>query len=259
MKISIITVSYNSEAFIKEAIESVWAQSYSDIEYIVVDGASRDNTIAIVSSFEGLFRGNLKVLSESDIGIYDAMNKGINLATGDVLGFLNSDDKFANSEIVAKIAASFEQSGSDIVYGNITYVDKFDTSKVIRCWRSGLVPKHGMKFGWHPPHPAFYVRREKLIKAGCFDLRYKIGADYEQMLRLIHRHQFTLQYLPEVFVRMRVGGVSNRSLSNIIKANRECMRAWRDNGLNASPLLVPTKLASKLTQYFFKNEITSSL
>ena len=249
MKISVITVTYNSSRFISDAIKSVVSQSYKNIEYIVIDGASSDDTIAKVLRFENRFQGRIKVISDADRGIYDAMNKGLALASGDIVGFLNSDDQFASSSVIAKVAEKFTTNNCDIVFGDITYVSQNDTAKILRYWRSGEKPKNGMKYGWHPPHPAFYVRREKIITAGGFDTRYQIGADYEQMVRLIHRYQFKLTYIPEVFVKMREGGVSNRSIANIAKANRECVKAWHDNGFKPSFFLIPGKLASKIFQY----------
>lgn len=250
VKISIITVSYNSERHIKSAVRSVLAQTYSDIEYLVIDGASKDGTVALVESLRPEFGGRMLLISEPDSGIYDAMNKGLTKATGDIVGFLNSDDELAAPDVIEAVVAKFIASTADIVYGDLVYIDEECPNRVNRVWRTGSLPRYGMRLGWHPPHPSFYVKRNTLLRLGGFDTRYRIGADYEQMLRLLECNKTSAAYLAQTLVKMRIGGVSNRSIGNIIRANVECFRAWQDNGLTPSPFLIPMKLASKVAQKF---------
>ena len=249
MKVSIITVCYNSEATIKETIESVASQSYSDIEYIIVDGKSTDNTLEIIQQF-----GNRvsKVISEPDNGLYDAINKGIGTATGNVIGLVHSDDILASTNVINNIVDVFNASGCDGVYGDLQYVDKQNANKVFRNWMSGEY-EHGMFLkGWMPPHPTLYVKRELFEKYGNYDASFKFAADYELMLRFIHKHQIKLSYLPEVMVKMRTGGKSNSSISNRIKANLEDRKAWQINGIKANFLTPYMKPLSKLKQFYKK-------
>ena len=254
MKISIITVSYNSERFIGDAMRSVLNQTYPDIEYLIIDGASKDATLAIAESYHSDFGKRLHIRSEPDAGIYDAMNKGIAYATGEIIGFLNSDDELASPKVIEAIANKFAASNKQIVFGDLVYVDQFNTNRIIRSWRTGPTPKNGMRFGWHPPHPSFYVKRAVLFEYGGFQTRYKISADYEQMVRFLERFRLSAAYLPMIFVKMRTGGVSNRSFRNILLANLECIRAWKDNGISISPLIIILKLYSKITQLFNRRQ-----
>ena len=187
-------------------------------------------------------------MREKDYGIYDAMNKGIGLATGDVVGFLNSDDVFADPASVSRIAEAFQNSSADLVYGDLVYTKENDLSQVTRTWKSGLMPRLGLKTGWHPAHPTMYVRRD-ILQRNLFDLDFKIAADYELMVRLMEKQKISSQYIPYTLVRMREGGASNAGIGSILKANRECLRAWQKNGLSASPLTIGLKLGRKLLQY----------
>lgn len=248
MKITIITVSFNSEKTIADTIESVLAQDYKDLEYIIVDGLSKDNTINIINSY-----GNqiTKFVSEKDKGLYDAMNKGIDLATGDVIGILNSDDFYANNQVISKVAEKFE-TGIEGVYADLIYVAADNKSKVVRTWKSGNYLPGAFLKGWMPPHPTFFVRRSVYQKFGKFTDKLRSAADYELMLRFIHKYNIRLAYLPEVTVHMRAGGTSNASLKNRIRANREDRLAWKMNGLKPSTLTFIRKPLSKLRQFFKK-------
>jgi len=229
MKLSIITVSYNSAATIVDTVESVLAQTYAKVEYLVIDGASSDETLARLEPY----RDRIDVLvSEPDGGTYDAMNKGLARASGEVAGILNSDDVYADSGVLERVISAFA-GGVDCVYGDLQYVAQENPGRVVRDWRSGPYRTGAFRRGWHPPHPSFFVRRAIYEQLGGFRTELRIAADYEFMLRVMERAKRPAAYLPEVLVRMRTGGASNRSVANIWKANRECFRAWRMNGYGA--------------------------
>jgi len=246
MKISIITVSYNSASTIRDTIESVLNQTYSDIEYILVDGASKDDTLSIIKSYGNKIS---KLISEKDNGIYDAMNKGISVATGDVIGILNSDDFYSHSNVIKNVVQIFEKD-TDAVYADLVYVSGADKNKIVRTWKAGKYEIGSFQKGWMPPHPTFFVKKSVYEKLGMFTDQLKSAADYEIMLRFIHKHQIKLSYLPEIIVHMRTGGASNISLKNRLKANREDKKAWKMNGLKPSPLTFIKKPLSKLSQFF---------
>ena len=248
MKISIITVVWNNAKTIKDAINSVLNQSYKDIEYIVIDGSSTDGTIEIVQSYGD----KIKFISEKDNGLYDAMNKGIRMATGDVVGILNSDDFYASDKILQIVADEFLKGNIDSVYANLEYIDANDPKRVIRYWRSKKYQEGLFRSGWHPAHPTFFVKKEIYEKYGVFDLSFKIAADYELMLRFFEKCKITSSYVDEVFVKMRIGGESNRSIKNIIKANMESYKAWKANGLYINPLRFLLKPFSKIIQFIKK-------
>lgn len=249
MKISIITVSYNSSDTIIDTLESVLSQTYKDIEYIIIDGESKDDTLNIIKSYEDKFNGRIRIISEPDKGIYDAMNKGIKMATGEVVGILNSDDIYSNENIVDMIVNKFKSENTDSVYGDLVYVNYDDTSKIIRNWRSRQYEDGLFKMGWHPAHPTFFVKKNIYDKYGVFNLKYSIAADYEIMLRFLEKYKIKSTYVPEVFVRMRMGGESNQNIRNIIKANIECYKSWQENGLSVSIITIFRKLLSKVLQY----------
>ena len=250
-KVSIITVSYNSAETIKDTIQSVVDQDYDNIEYLIVDGKSSDNTLEIVESFGDQIS---KVVSEKDNGIYDALNKGINMATGDLVAILNSDDVYASNQVISSIVSLMNAEGTDTAYADLVYVDRFDLNKVIRYWKSGAYKQGIFLKGWMPPHPTFFVKKEVYNKLGVFNLSLRTAADYEIMLRILHKHQTSVSYLPETIVRMRVGGVSNMSLKNRIKANREDKKAWELNGLKPGPMTLLFKPLSKIFQYIKKEK-----
>lgn len=248
MKISIITVSYNSEKTIRDTIDSVVQQNYHDIEYIIVDGNSKDKTVEIIKSYGNKIS---KFISESDKGIYDAMNKGIQLASGDIVGILNSDDFYADADVLKNVAQNFTDT-IDGVYADLVYVDATNTSKIIRTWKSGPYKEGAFGKGWMPPHPTFFVRRNIYQKFGVFTDKLKSAADYELMLRFIHKEKIRLAYLPKIIVKMRAGGASNSSIKNRIKANKEDRMAWKMNGLKPGLFTLIRKPLSKLNQFFKK-------
>jgi glycosyltransferase involved in cell wall biosynthesis len=249
MKVSLITVSYNSEDTIEETFLSVFSQKDVDLEYIVIDGGSKDNTLAIIEQYKDRID---YFLSEKDKGIYDGMNKGLKMATGDVIGILNSDDVLAGETILSDVVGAFEQTNADGLYGDLVYVNRDDLFKVTRKWVSGNYKDGDFKKGWMPPHPTFYVKRDVYERYGVFNLNFSSAADYEIMLRFIHKHKIRVAYLPKVMVKMRQGGKSNASLSNRLKANREDRKAWEVNGLKPGPFTLLFKPLSKITQFIKK-------
>lgn len=246
MKVSIITVCFNSNKTIKDTIESVMSQKYDNIEYIIVDGGSTDGTLETLAKYRDQIS---KHISEPDTGIYDAMNKGIKLATGDIVGFLNAGDFYAVETAILQIATSFQENDCEIVYADLEYVAENNPGKTVRKWKSQPYQSGLFKKGWHPPHPTFFAKKSIFDKYGGFDLSYNIGADYELMLRFLQKYNIKTEYIPRVLVKMRSGGISNKNLYQIIKANIECYRAWRKNGLKVTPLIMLKKPVSKLVQY----------
>jgi len=245
MKISIITITYNSEKTLRDTMESVLNQSYKDIEYILVDGKSKDTTCDIIRSYGDRVS---KFVSEKDGGLYDALNKGIRMATGDVVGFLHSDDIFASNETLKLIAEAFIKFNVDSVYGDLVYVDQEDTNKIIRFWRSHRFSRARMLTGWMPPHPTFYAKREVYENYGGFNITFRIAADYESMLRFLVRFRASTFYIPLVLIRMRVGGESNKSIKNVMRKSLEDIRAMHMNGLISFAALF-NKNASKFKQF----------
>jgi glycosyltransferase len=249
MKISIITATYNSEQNIASALESINSQTNKNLELIIIDGASKDNT---VSKIEKTFTGDLKIISEKDNGIYDALNKGIATTTGDVIGFVHSDDFLASREILSTIAGIFQEEKVDGVYGDLQYVNKEDTSKVIRYWKSEIFKPELLEKGWMPAHPTLFLKKEVYEKHGLFNLDYNIAADYDLMLRIFSDPTLKFKYLPEVITKMRVGGASNRSLKNIKLKSREDLKALRANGIKNPLKVLAYKNFSKLGQFVGK-------
>lgn len=219
MKVTIITATYNSKKNIKTCLESVLNQTYKDIEIIIIDGNSNDNTLSVVNSML-LGYVNSKVISESDNGIYDALNKGLKLASGDIIGFVHSDDILYSPNIIYEIVDCFSNKSVDGVYGDLLYVNKSNLNHTIRAWKSCEFSYNLLKKGWMPPHPSLYLKREIYDKFGIFNLDYKISADYDFMLRVFKNTDNKFKYLPKVITKMRVGGASNRSLKNIIQKNK---------------------------------------
>lgn len=246
MKISIITVCYNSAETIEDTIKSVLDQEYKSIEYIIVDGGSTDGTLDVLKKYRDQIH---KYISEPDNGVYDAMNKGIKLATGDVVGFLNAGDFYAAKTAISQIAASFKKNDCQVVYADLEYVTENNPEKTVRRWTSKPYQDNLFRKGWHPPHPTFFAQKSAYDKYGAFDLTYNIGADYELMLRFLKKHNAKSCYIPSILVKMRNGGKSNKNLRQIIKANIECYQAWKKNKLKVSPLIVVKKPISKLIQY----------
>lgn len=246
IKISIITACYNSESTVEFAIKSVLAQSYPNIEYIIIDGGSGDGTLGVLKKYQGKIS---KFISEKDRGIYDALNKGISMATGDVIGFLHSDDFYANENIISEIAEVFNGKDTESLYGNLQYVNRSNEEKIIRNWISGEYKKKKFLKGWMPPHPTFFVKRSVYERFGSFNLKLKSAADYELMLRFLYKENISTSYLPKVIVKMRLGGTSNKSIINRVKANIEDRLAWKINGLKPGLLTLTLKPLSKIRQY----------
>jgi len=249
MKVTLITAVFNNCGSIRDCINSVLSQSYPHIEYLIVDGGSTDGTIEVIQSYNGRIN---KFVSEPDRGIYDALNKGIRMAMGDIVGFLHSDDVYAGTEVITKVAEGMERTRADVSYGDLVYVDANDTSKVIRYWRAGAFRNKKFYNGWMPPHPTFFVRRSLYERCGGFKLDLGSAADYELMLRLMLKHGMSAVYIPEILVRMRVGGMSNATMRNRVKANRMDRRAWKVNGLKPYPWTLWMKPLRKVGQYFVK-------
>ncbi|MGD6735107.1 glycosyltransferase family 2 protein, partial [Photobacterium leiognathi subsp. mandapamensis] len=245
VKVSIITATYNSEKTILDTLKSLEQQTYDDIEYIIIDGASKDNTLDVIKSNCSRVSN---VISEPDKGIYDALNKGINAATGDVIGFLHSDDLFAYPDAVKDIVNTFVENNSDAIYADLQYVNKDDINSVVRYWKSGDYKLDKINKGWMPPHPTFYMKRSCYQKFGLFDLSFKISADYDSILRYLYLNKVSMSYLPKVTIKMRVGGASNRDLKNIILKTKEDIRALKNSNVSwVSALLI--KNFSKLPQF----------
>ncbi|MEQ1745283.1 MAG: glycosyltransferase family 2 protein [Saprospiraceae bacterium] len=245
MKISIITVCRNSAATIGDTLASVRDQTHPDVEHIVVDGASTDGTADIVRAYPHVAH----FVSEPDRGLYDAMNKGIRMATGDVVGVLNSDDFYASPHVLARVICALLKSGADTLYADLNYVHPHPPHRTIRHWRSGPYRREQFRYGWMPPHPTFFVRREHYEIVGTYDPHFRISADYELMLRFLYKQRLSACYLPEVLVQMRAGGVSNSSLRRRWHANREDHRAWIQNGLQPAFFTLWLKPVRKIPQF----------
>jgi len=250
MRVSIITVCYNSAKFIRTAIESTLSQTYPEIEYIVIDGSSTDGTRALVESYGNKIS---KFVSEPDPGIYAAMNKGIKLARGEVVGILNSDDFFCNNHVIERIAAAFSDDGIQAVYGDVQYVNPDNPRKKVRFYSSRKFSPEMFKYGFMPAHPSFYVRRELFEKYGYYKEDYKIAADFELLVRFMHHHKINARYIQMPFVTMRTGGVSTRSLKGKLILNKEIVRACFENGIRTGNLMVYSKYFIKIFELFGKS------
>lgn len=250
MKISLITATYNSATTIACCIASVYTQSYKNIEHIIVDGASKDNTLAIINTLPNRVT---KIISEPDKGIYDAMNKGIQMATGDVIGLLNSDDFFTSNDAIEKIVTVFETNPVDGVYGDICFVKPKDLKRVVRYYSAALFKPVLLRFGFMPPHPSFYVRRNIYQELGLYKIDYKIAADYELLIRYLKVNQLKTRYLNFCVVTMRTGGDSTRNLKSNWILNKEIVRACRENGIYTNMLILSFKYLVKITGILFPN------
>lgn len=245
--ISLITICFNAQESISDTLKSVLSQEYKHIEYIIIDGASTDNTLTIIQSYKTQFENEqipLCIISEKDNGIYDAMNKGIKCARGEIIGFLNADDFFTSPQSLTHIANTFKKEQSDCVFGQVAFIDKHQVIK--RTWSKNPYSALAFFLGWHPAHPTFYVKRTILERFGVFNLNYPIAADYELMLRLLQKHRISSSYIPHCLVTMCLGGRSNGSVANILKANLECYQAWKDNELCIFPIFIVLKPLRKI-------------
>jgi len=250
MKISIITVVLNNKSYVEDCINSVLNQKYNNVEYIIVDGGSTDGTIDIIKKHAK----SIQIwISEPDQGIYDAMNKGIKIASGDVIGFLNADDVYYDSDVLVNIASVMKNSHTDACYSDLVYVDKNNLNKVVRYWRSCEFQTGFFRKGWVPAHPTFFARKSIYDQYGTFDLSYKLAADFELMARFLERHKIRVKYIPMVSVKMRVGGTTNKSLTNIVKQNLEIFRAFKKNNIKIFyPLFLTNKFINRVHQFYLK-------
>lgn len=251
MKISIITVCYNSATTIQDTIDSIASQTYPKIEHVIVDGASRDNTMEIVRAA----RSVNKYISEPDRGIYDAMNKGIALATGDIVGFLNADDFYADQTVLAQVVEALSDPKVDACYADLVYVDQHNTEKIVRYWKSRAYVSGLFKRGWMPAHPTFFVKKKIYQRYGGFDLRFPRQADFELTMRFMEIAHVASIYIPKIWVRMRVGGVSNNSYRNILKGNLEAWRACKLHGLDVGWMFMPIKILSRVAQFWSRPDV----
>jgi len=247
MKISIITVVYNNEKTIKDAIQSVLGQSYSDIEYVIIDGNSKDNTVNLINEYKerlGYF------ITEKDKGLYDAMNKGIKACTGDVIGILNSDDLYQDLDVINDVMQQFNNDSElDILYGDLVYVKNDNANKIVRNWKSKSYYNNFFENANVPPHPALFVRSKVYKEVGLFNLDYKLAADYEFMLRVFKKHHFKSKYINRLIIKMRLGGATNQSFTNIVSQNKEILKAWKNNRLKAPFYLMPLRIFRRLAQF----------
>lgn len=245
MKVSIITATYNSERTIKDTLLSVKQQTYKNVEHIIIDGASTDKTINLLD----LYGHQGPKISEADKGIYDAMNKGVTMAGGDIIGILNSDDFYADNKVLEKVVKTFEESGCDAVYGDLVYVDGRESAKVVRKWIAGKYNKDLFYQGWMPPHPTVFIKKEVYEKYGLFNLKFKSSSDYELLLRLMVLKNIKVEYISQVLVHMRTGGHSTKSLANRLAAHKEDYLAWLSNGISPKWYTLAMKPLSKIRQF----------
>lgn len=249
--ISIVTAVYNGASSIADCLQSVASQTYSEVEHLILDGASSDRTTDVVRDFGG---EQVRLISEADDGLYDALNKGVRLAEHDIVGLLHADDLLGSDSVLSAVANAFaEDANLEAVYGDLLYVDAEDTSKVVRYWKAGQYSRGRFLQGWMPPHPTLFLRKSAYERVGPFKTHLNISADYEFMLRGFHVHGFKAQYLPQVITRMRLGGMSNRNLKNIATKTRQDLEAWHLNGMTrfAVPAVL-LKNISKLPQFFIR-------
>ncbi|MBK8846656.1 MAG: glycosyltransferase [Bacteroidetes bacterium] len=247
LKISIITIAFNSAETIEDTINSVISQDYPHIEYIVVDGKSTDGTVAIINKYTNSIT---KFISEKDKGLYDALNKGIKLSTGDIVGILHSDDLFFDNQVISKVEKAFSENNIDSLYANLIFVDRFNISNTKRVWRAGVYHKGAFRRGWMPPHPTFFVKTKLFQKLGFYRTDLRFSADYELMLRFIHKNNVSTYYLNEFIVKMRLGGISNTDILSKLKAHKEDKIAWQVNNMKSSTWWLWMKPLGKISQFF---------
>ena len=249
LKISIITATYNSESVIRETLESIFLQTYTEIETIIIDGLSTDSTLSIVNSFGTKIDS---VISEKDHGIYDALNKGVKISNGDIIGFLHSGNLFYDQEVVFDIAKCFENPNVHAVYGNLVYVQKNNISRIVRQWKSENFHSDLLKRGWMPPHPTLYVRRSIFNELNFFDLSFKISSDYDFIVRLFSNEKLSFKYIPRILVKMRTGGISNNSINSIYLKSFEDLKIIKKNSIGGLGVLL-RKNFSKIFQFWGMN------
>lgn len=250
MKISIITTSYNSEKTLQDTLESILRQTYDNIELIVIDGLSTDSTVDIIKQYEVKFKGRMRWISEKDKGIYDAMNKGIKMATGDIVGILNSDDFYSSDRILEEVAASFKKDYKiDAVYGDVHFIHQDQPEKCARYYSSAYFRPWLLRFGFMPAHPSFYVKREVYQRYGLYSLDYNIASDYDMMVRLFYKHKIHAKYLKLDFVTMRIGGISTKNLHNRLQISKEDVIACKRNGMYTNFLFICVKYFAKIFEF----------
>jgi len=248
MKVSVITTSYNSGHTIKDTLMSVATQDYANIEHLIIDGGSKDGTMQVVSKFDHVS----VAVSEKDGGIFHAMNKGLQLCTGDVICFLNSDDWYISPHVISSVVNCLQQSHCNVAYGDLQYVQQFNPERIVRTWKSGRFRRKNLYYGWMPPHPAFFAKKEVYEEVGFFTTELTSAADYELMLRILLKHEHDACYIPEVLVKMRLGGYSNASLKNRLRANQEDHQAWVMNDLKPMIFTRYLKPIRKIPQFLFR-------
>jgi glycosyltransferase len=247
MRVSIITATFNNHTTIRDCLKSIYSQTYSDIEHIIIDGESTDSTLDILKEYENRIS---ILISEPDDGIYNALNKGIKIATGTIVGFLHADDYFAHNKAIENIVSQISKHTVDGCYSDLVYVSRNDPKKVIRYWRSSPYSEDLMRKGWMPPHPTLFVKKSVYENLGCFNTDFKISADYELILRLFEKNRISTHYIPEVLVKMKIGGASNKNLINMVRKTYEDYRAWKVNNLDFRIYTIFLKNIIKIPQFF---------
>lgn len=254
MNISIITITFNSATTLRDTIQSVLSQSYPNIEYIIIDGASKDDTVGIIKEYEPRFNGRMHWISEPDKGLYDAMNKGIRMATGDIVGIINSDDFYHRIDVIAKVAEAFQEMGIQAIYGDVRFINSNNLDKTVRYYSSKNFSAKLFRYGFMPAHPTFFTYRKYFEEYGYYKTDYKIAADYELLIRFLYTHCLRSKYLPLDFMKMRTGGTSTASIKSNLLLNKEIVRACRENGIWTCMPLLLLKYFIKIFELIFTRE-----
>jgi len=254
MKVSLVTVTFNSDQTLRDTIQSVFNQTYSDIEYIIIDGLSKDNTVDIIREYEPQFQGRLKWISERDNGLYDAMNKGIRMSTGDIVGIINSDDFYHRRDIISRVVEAFRNERTQAVYGDVRFVNPDNLDKTVRYYSSRNFSPNRFRYGFMPAHPTFFTYRKYFEKFGYYKIDYHIAADYELLIRFLYVHRLKSKYLSLDFMKMRTGGASTASIKSNILLNKEIVRACSENGIWTCMPLLFLKYFIKVFELFLTKE-----
>ena len=256
MKVSLVTVTFNSDQTLRDTIQSVFNQTYSDIEYIIIDGLSKDNTVEIIRKYEPQFQGRLKWISERDNGLYDAMNKGIRMSTGDIVGIINSDDFYHRRDIISRVVEAFRNERTQAVYGDVRFVNSDNLDKTVRYYSSRNFSPNRFRYGFMPAHPSFYLRRKYFGKFGCYKTDYRIAADFEFLLRVIYKGNISIKYLPIDMVTMRMGGVSTSGVVSHKWIMKEHLRAFRENGIYTNVFLLGIRYIYKVGELLLHKSVS---